>query len=105
MNGTEFLSLTFGKYKQLEPELTNIFNAKIAEKYKFCVLKFLYHRVNKKSANTNKCAFLVAAVVYKFSDCLNFKFIMEKPELNANNFFVITYFVTGSISKVQEAVI
>ena len=28
---------------------------------------------------------------------------MEKPELNATNFFVITYFVTGSISKVSRS--
>ena len=82
---------------KLEPEWTNISNEKMSMKYPFCVLKFLYHRINKNSTNSNKCSFLVAAAICKFSDC--FKFIMEEPETNANNVFVITYFVTGSISK------
>ena len=88
------------KYK-LEPEWTNILNEKMSMKYTFCVLKFLYHRINKNSTNTcsNKCYFLVAAAICKFSDCFKFKFIMEEPETNANNVFVIIYFVTGSISK------
>ena len=63
------------------------------------MLKFLYHRINKNSANNNKCSFLVAAAICKFSDCFKFKFIMEDPKTNANNLFVIIYFVTGSISK------
>ena len=84
---------------KLEPEWTNILNEKMSMKYPFCVLKFLYHRINKNSTNSNKCSFLVAAAICKFSDCFKFKFIMEEPETNANNVFVITYFVTGSISK------
>ena len=82
----------------LKSECTNLFNEKISVYYQFCVLKFLYHRINRNYAERG-CAFLIAAAVCKFSNCITFKFEMETPQTNANNHYLVTYIATGSISK------
>ena len=62
--------------RALKSEWTNLFNEKISVYYQFCVLKFLYHRINRNYAERG-CAFLIAAAVCKFSNCITFKFEME----------------------------
>ena len=48
--------------RALKSEWTNLFNEKISVYYQFCVLKFLYHRINKNYTERG-CAFLIAAAV------------------------------------------
>ena len=82
----------------LKSEWTTLFNEKISVYYPFCVLKFVYHRINK-SYSRRGCAFLIAAAVSKFSNCFTFKFEMETPQTNASNLYLVNYTATGSISK------
>ena len=77
---------------------TTLFNDKMSVYYPFCVLKFLYHRINKNYSKRG-CVFLIATAVCKFSNCITFKFEMETPQTNASNLYLINYIATGSISK------
>ena len=77
---------------------TTLFNDKMSVYYPFCVLKFLYHRINKNYSKRG-CVFLIATAVCKFSNCITFKFEMETPQTNASNLHLVNYIATGSISK------
>ena len=67
--------------KPLNPEWTNIFSQKLSNHFPFCVIKFLYHRINKKSTIRNT-SYLVGEATCKFKNCLEFQFwLKDAPEL------------------------
>ena len=83
--------------KLLNTEWTYIFSKKLSMSFPFCVITFLYHRINKKSTFRNS-SYLVGEATCKFKNCLKFQFwLKDIPELGTENVF-INVNVIGTIS-------
>ena len=82
--------------KQLKTGWTNIFSQKNYVFSPFCVIKFIYHRINKST--TGNCSYLVGEAICKFKNCLRYEFrINDIPNPATENGFVKVN-VLGSIS-------
>ena len=77
---------------------TYIFNQKLSVFFPYCVIKFLYHRINMNS-NIRDCCFIVAQAVCKFEKCVKFSlWIDEAPQLELDN-LTVNFIAEGFLSK------
>ena len=79
---------------------TNLFNSKL-EGIVICVLSFKYKRINKLNSRKNNNCFFRAKAECKFKNCLKYTFTIKKDtfELKPNNYIVVEYLVSGSLSE------
>ena len=83
---------------KLKKEWTNIFSKKISEIYPYCVIQFLYHRINRNTATRNSCYF-VAEANCKFKNCIRLKFSIDNIPNPKNIYFPVEVNVVGTISN------
>ena len=79
---------------------TNLFSSKL-EGIVICVLSFKYKRINKLNSRKNNNCFFRAKAECKFKNCLKYTFTIKKDtfELKPNNYIVVEYLVSGSLSE------
>ena len=78
-------------------EWTNLFNAKLAVLFPFCVLKFLYHRINENSLK-NKRHYFIAKAICKFTNCINLQLVIDYLPNDSNEQLVVFVKVNGTLS-------
>ena len=79
---------------------TNLFNSKL-EGIVICVLSFKYKIINKLNSRKNNNCFFRAKAECKSKNCLKYTFTIKKDtfELKPNNYIVVEYLVSGSLSE------
>ena len=72
----EFIKPEVGGNKLL-PNWTYNFDQKLSSLYPYCVLKFLYHRINIRLVLRN-CPLIFAQAICKFNECLRFSIWIDE---------------------------
>ena len=77
---------------------TYIFNQKLSVFFPYCVIKFLYHRINVNSS-FRECHYIVAQAVCKFVKCIKFSlWIDEAPQFELN-YLTVNFVAEGVLSN------
>ena len=77
---------------------TNVFNAKIEDKF-VCVICFKYKKIGKINSRKSNTCFFTAHAECKFSNCLRFKFtIQNEPFTSRPVNITVNYEVMGTLS-------
>ena len=77
---------------------TYVFNQKLSVFYPYCVIKFLYHRINNDSKFRNS-PFLLAQAVCKFKNCMKFSlWIAETPNFEGFDSLTVNINAHGFLS-------
>ena len=95
----EWLSLYESKRAvTLHREWTNVFNKNLLTFFPFCVLKFLYHRINLNFARIN-CPYFVAEAKCKFARCVSLRITIDRLPRFANQNLIVTVIANGTLSR------
>ena len=88
----------FGPNNKLQAEWTNASNRELSKNYPYCILKFLYHRVNSHSS-LRDCHFMIAEAICKFRNCLKFSLWIDKEPESHFDLVTVEFLVSDSISR------